>query len=279
MVEISDQQKRRIVGIVRAAAREEILPRFRALSSGDVATKSSDSDLVTIADKAAEKRITEEVARLLPEALVVGEEAVAEDDGLLGRLGDADLSVIIDPIDGTWNYANNLPLFGVMLAVVAGGETVFGLLYDPMSDAWITARAGDGAFRETARGEITRLEIGGGEATDTGLVPTYLFPLEVRRRLVLRLAEFERVGSYRCSCHEYWLMAEGRVDFAISGHLKPWDHAAGELIYREAGGHAAMLSDGAPYRVTLTSGQLLLARTEAAWERMRGVFSGALSPA
>ena len=278
-MQISDQLKRQIVGVVRTAAREEIVPRFRALSGQDVSAKSSAFDLVTIADKAAEARIGEGITRLLPDAMILGEEAVAEDEGLLSRLGRAGLTVIIDPIDGTWNYANNLPLFGVMVAIAEGDKTLFGLLYDPLSDAWITARAGDGAFRETGRGDIARLWIDTETRMNTGLVPLYLFPLETRRRLAQRLVEFDRVTSYRCSCHEYWLMAESSVDFTISGHLKPWDHAAGELIYREAGGYAAMLEDGQQYKVSRNRGQLLLARSQAAWDHLRGVFSEPLAPA
>ncbi|MEM6825417.1 MAG: inositol monophosphatase [Pseudomonadota bacterium] len=273
---ISDQIQTELVNAVRAAAQEEVVPRFRALSPAEVATKSSATDLVTVADKAAEARISAEISRLLPGALIVGEEAVAEDKTLLAQIEGSELSVIIDPIDGTWNYANNLPLFGVMVSVVAEGRTVFGLLYDPLSDAWISARDGAGAFRTIQGGGTTRLRVATDSRCAHGLVPLYLFPVEVRRRLAPRLLTFDRIGSYRCSCHEYWLLVEGGVDFAISGHLQPWDHAAGELIYREAGGVARMLEDGAPYSAARSTGHLLLARSPETWENLCELFSEAI---
>ena len=79
---------------------------------------------MTEADVNAERVITKALKARYPDALVVGEEAHAEDPSILPKLGDADLAFVIDPVDGTINFASGLPLFGVMLAVVVKGETV-----------------------------------------------------------------------------------------------------------------------------------------------------------
>ena len=107
-----------VAELLRTTAQAEILPRFRNLSAGAVRTKTSQLDLVTDADEAAERVIEAELLRLFPGALVVGEEGVSRDPGLLDGLGDADLAFILDPVDGTLNFASSLPLFGVMAAVL-----------------------------------------------------------------------------------------------------------------------------------------------------------------
>lgn len=258
----------RLIDIVRSAARDEIMPHFRNLGTGSVETKTSPTDLVTVADRAAETRIGEDVARLLPQAELIGEEAVSADPTVLDKLATADMAVLIDPIDGTWNFASGLPVFGVMLAVVQGGRATFGLLYDPVNDAWITAHAGAGATITDARGSRP-VRLDPDATTSTGFLPYFVFDLQTQNALTARLADIGRTTSLLCSCHEYWLLSHGAVDFGLSGLLNPWDHAAGELIHREAGGYAEML-DGSPYRPGYSRGQLLIARSPAVWRDMQG---------
>ena len=269
---VTEEHAAALVTLVRETARVEILPRFRSLSASEIGVKSGADDLVTVADRAAEDRISEGVAQLFPSALIVGEEAVAANPMLLDRMSDSEISVIVDPIDGTWNYAKGLPLFGVMIAIVVDGRTAFGLLYDPMSDGWVAARAGQGAFRHSAAGTKVRISSAPQGDPMTGFVPLSLYPKETQRWLAPRLVAFDRILSFRCSCHEYWLLAEGAVDFMITGHLNPWDHAAGELICREACLHAAMLEDCEPYSPFKSHGQLLVADTRQSWELLRNCF-------
>lgn len=129
----------KLADILREAAKAEILPRFRRLGSGDVREKSEPVDLVTEADEAAERLIKSAVSALAPEALFVGEETVAGDPALLGKLSEADFAVVVDPVDGTFNFAAGVPAFGVMASVIWKGETVAGIIYDPMGDDWVMA--------------------------------------------------------------------------------------------------------------------------------------------
>ena len=99
-----------IIQAIRLAARQEILPHFRALQPEQIAQKSDALDLVTTADLASEALITEALSALSPGALIIGEEAVARSPGLLNDIEAAPLCLIIDPIDGTWNYAFPLQL-------------------------------------------------------------------------------------------------------------------------------------------------------------------------
>jgi fructose-1,6-bisphosphatase/inositol monophosphatase family enzyme len=117
---IDDVALDEVVQLLRAAARTEVMPRFRKLQPGMIRTKSGPTDFVTEADEAAEVMITNGLHRMFPGCLVIGEEACAADPDLLGRMAGAELAFVVDPIDGTANFCAGLPLFGVMAAAAPG---------------------------------------------------------------------------------------------------------------------------------------------------------------
>ena len=271
---LSADQEEKLVALVREVAKAEIMPRFRRLPDSDIRAKSAPDDLVTEADLRAEAAISDGVRALLPGAMVVGEEAVEADKSLLDHLADADLSVIIDPVDGTLNFAGGLATFGVILAVAAKGETIFGLLYDPVLDDWIVARKGDGTRYVRPDGTSQRLSLGGMPDGDaTGCLPLFFFEKDARQTLAGDVPGFRRIWSVRCSCHEYRLMAGGKIDYTLSNPtLNPWDHAAGALAVQEAGGAVGLL-DGRPYRVgDRVKGHLATARSPEMLEKVRAAF-------
>lgn len=237
---LSETERDGLIGAVRAAARTEIMPRFRRLSPSDIDTKTSPTDLVTVADRAAERVLHDAVRALMPDAAIVGEEAVSDDPRILDRLKGAGRTVLIDPIDGTWNYAAGLALFGVILAVVEDGETRFGLLYDPVMDDWVMAERGTGAWFCRPAETVLRLQ-GPPPRPKTeahAFVPLFLYPPADQARISATLPGWGRATSLRCSCHEYRTLAFGHADLIVAPGPKPSDHAAGVLITEEAGGMA-----------------------------------------
>ena len=264
-----------LIETVRQAARTEIMPRFRVMPDSAVHEKSTPDDLVTDADMRAESFITQAMRTILPDALVVGEEAVSARPTLLNCLPHEEHVVIVDPIDGTWNFAKGLTTFGVILAVTRKGETVFGLLYDPVIDDWVIARRGGGAWYCRPGNAPVQLRVTPGDAPmeeTIGFVPLFLFPFETRLQMAGVIPSFRRIWSVRCSCHEYRLMAKGYADFCLSGTLNPWDHAAGALVVEEAGGAVGLL-DGRDYSPGITQGgHLVTARSAATLERIRDTF-------
>lgn len=263
-----------LVELVRDVARTEIMPRFRRLPSGAVRSKTAPDDLVTEADICAEAAITAGVRSILPDAVVIGEEAVTEVPAILDGLADAELAVVIDPVDGTWNFAKGLATFGVILTVTRKGQAVFGLLYDPVLDDWIWARRGGGAWFQRPGDDPVHLTIGGTTNVENtvGFVPLFLFPLETRMALAGAIPGFRRIWSVRCSCHEYRLLAQGHADFCLTGSLNPWDHAAGALAVEEAGGAVGLL-DGRDYSAGMTEGgHLVVAKSAATLRRIRDTF-------
>lgn len=258
-----------LVAAARQAGRKEIMPRFQGLSGDMIASKSEDHDLVTVADKRAEELLAKAAKAIFPDALIIGEEAAADTPNLLSYIDKAPRAVIIDPIDGTWNYANGTAMFGTILAVVENGETVFGLIYDPVTDHWIAAERGAGCWEGHARAPIWQSPIAPGHS---GFVPTYLFEQQIQERLYPQLAKFERVTALRCSAHEYRLVAQRSMAFCLAASLKPWDHAAGALIVEESGGVARLLG-GQPYRPGIYEGQLLTAIDAAHFDAARDVLA------
>jgi fructose-1,6-bisphosphatase/inositol monophosphatase family enzyme len=259
-----------LANILQEAAAVEIMPRFRNLGEADVRVKTEAIDLVTEADEAAEILIEERIAELMPEALFVGEEAVAGDPELLGKLKDAELAVVVDPIDGTFNFASGLSLFGVMLSVVSKGETVAGLIFDPIGNDWVIAEKGSGAWLCSANGEQRQMQVAVAPQFEQliGIANTGYFDIETRRKILTNLADIRLFTSYRCAAHEYRIFADGHMHFVMYNKLMPWDHLAGTLISQESGAYAARL-DGSEYKPFHTDGGLLLAPEKDTWKLLR----------
>jgi fructose-1,6-bisphosphatase/inositol monophosphatase family enzyme len=266
---LSRAQQTSLVNLVRRAAKTEILPRFRNLAAHQIDTKSGPQDLVTEADLAAEAMIARGILRLFPNAMVIGEEAATADPSLRQKAAEAELAFIIDPVDGTWNFAHGLPLFGVILAATRFGRPVFGMLYDPMVDDWVIADDQSPTRLEGAGRPARPVSVSKGGALETlsGVMHYYLLEKAQQEKLAPALPSFYRMGSMRCSCHEYRVMAQGGVDFTMSGVLNPWDHAAGVLLCQQAGGVARML-DGRAYDISLEQGVLLCAPNEDTWTKV-----------
>lgn len=259
-----------LASILRDAAKAEILPRFRRLDSGMVRQKSEAIDLVTEADEEAERRIRAEMARIAPEVVFIGEESVAADPALLDRLDDAELAVVVDPVDGTANFAAGLPLFAVMASVVRNGETIAGIIYDPMGDDWVLAERGGGAFQRRADGTQWRLKVATAPPLDqmVGSVSIAFLPSAGKAGVLANLAKVRVAANYRVAGHDYRTFASGHSHFVMFNKLMPWDHLAGCLISEEAGGYVARF-DGSPYLPRHRDGGLLIATDVDNWNLLR----------
>ena len=140
------------------------MPRFRRLGADGVRQKTGPLDLVTEADEAAERVITAGIMRRFAGAVVVGEEATSADPSRLALLADAELAFVVDPVDGTANFAAGLPLFGVMAAVIVRGEVVAAAIHDPICDDMALALRGEGAWIEAPGWRPDRSACGGARA-------------------------------------------------------------------------------------------------------------------
>ena len=259
---------------LREVAASDIMPRFQALGPGQVRAKSGPLDLVTEADEAAERRITAWLTRRFPGCLVVGEEATAANPSLLAGIADADLAFVVDPVDGTSNYAAGVPLFGVMVAAIRRGEVMASCILDPITDEANLALRGEGAWRE--RGGVRhdlRVAAPVPLAQMTGAASWRYFRSPRREGILSGLTRIAQVWDFRCAAQVYRMIAGGYCHFLLFNRLLPWDHAPGWLLHREAGGYSARL-DGSDYTPTETGGGLICAPDRASWEALHAALIG-----
>ncbi|CAN7399681.1 inositol monophosphatase family protein [Phyllobacterium sp. LjRoot231] len=256
--------------LLASVAVEEIMPRFRSLGVDDIRQKTSALDLVTEADVNAERVITARLRERYPNAFVLGEEACEADVSLLGKLKDASLAFVLDPVDGTYNFATGVPLFGVMLAVVVNGETVAGIIHDPVGQDWIIGVKGAGSHIRSAANTIREVSVAPPVPVSEmlGAISWQFVAEPLRTTLARNHARCRASFGFRTAAHEYRLIASGHAHFAIFNKLMPWDHLAGVLIHQEAGGYAGRF-DGSAYLPHHIDGGILIAPNKANWDDLR----------
>jgi myo-inositol-1(or 4)-monophosphatase len=220
------------VAVDAARAAAELV---RETSRGEVtvaATKSSDVDVVTEADRAAERLVRERIAGTRPDDAILGEEG----DDVAGSSG---VRWVIDPIDGTVNFLYGLPQYAVSIAAEVDGLVVAGVVLNVATGAEFTAYAGeDGVVRSRRDGEPIRVRATvplSQRLISTGFgYEARLRELQARAlvRLIPQIRDIRRLGSCALDlCH----VAEGTLDGYLEEGVNLWDHAAGGLVAQGAG--------------------------------------------
>jgi fructose-1,6-bisphosphatase/inositol monophosphatase family enzyme len=254
----------RVSTIIREVAEAEILPRFRRLAAADVREKGP-GDLVTVADEESERQLTRRLTELVPNSAVIGEEAVAADQKVLDRVFDDAPVWIIDPVDGTSNFAAGKPAFGVIVAYARRGETLAGWIHDPLGKRIAIAMKGEGAWLGSSR---LRTAPAADLKDMSGVLSSRYFDKETREHLDQQKQQLASTFSLRCAAHEYLTLNSGETHFSLYRRIMPWDHAAGTLMHAEAGGYHAKLN-GASYTPAEREGGLLLAPDRESWMALR----------
>ncbi|MEV8070000.1 inositol monophosphatase family protein [Streptomyces sp. NPDC085995] len=232
---------------VRTAAAAEIMPRFRRLAEHEIDQKSGPHDLVTDADRLAERYLTDRLGALLPGSVVVGEEAVHADPAVYDALhGDAPVW-IVDPVDGTRQFVHGDPGFCTLVALARGGVLLGSWTYAPALDLIATAVRGRGALLD---GQPLR---SGTPDAGRALRVAHSHPdytTDEQKRSLLGLYR-DGVEPRACGSAglEYLAVARGELDATAFSWEAAWDHAAGLLLVEEAGG-AHLTRTGTPFRIT-----------------------------
>jgi myo-inositol-1(or 4)-monophosphatase len=237
----SDPELQSLLELARDLARQAgALQRSRFETGFGIETKSASIDLVTEVDKACEALIVSGIESARPGDAILAEEGHGNDDGT------AHLRWIIDPLDGTTNFAHGFPRFCVSIGIERGGERAVGVVYDPLLDELFEAATGAGAWLGERRLEVSSETEFGRALVATG------FAYDVHRseddnlesfaRVVKKARGIRRDGS---AALDLCYVAAGRLDAYWELKLHPWDVAAGLLILEEAGGQASEF-DGGP---------------------------------
>jgi myo-inositol-1(or 4)-monophosphatase len=237
-----------------ARAAGEVLLGYYGRPPAGLGSKSSETDLVSDADREAERAIVELLAAERP------------DDGLLAEEGSRSEAAsgrrwVVDPLDGTVNFLYGFPAWGVSVALEDADGPAAGVVLDPLRDECFAAARGQGArlngepIRVRDRRELGRALVATGfsyepvrRAEQAGIV----------RRLLPRVRDLRRAGAAALDLS--WLAA-GRVDAYYERGLSPWDWAAGRLLIEEAGGAVAWLPGVPPGLVAAATPELLEALT------------------
>src|SRR5918998_1195566 len=206
-------------------------------------SSKGDIDLVTEADIAAERLIVERIRSYHPRHSILSEEA-GETVALAGA--DSRWKWVVDPLDGTTNYAHSYPVFCVSIALEHEGRVVLGVVYDPTRDELFAAERGEGA---TLNGR--RVRVSDTDELNRALICTG-FPYDVRERtdfarhfrdFIMKAQSVRRDGA---AALDLAYVAAGRFDGFYEEGLRPWDVAAGVLLVEEAGGRVTHY-DGSPF--------------------------------
>jgi len=205
-------------------------------------SKKGDIDLVTESDLACEKLIIDRIRSYYPRHAILAEESGASDGAILTS-GGSEWKWIIDPLDGTTNYAHGYPCFCVSIALERAGKLEIGVIYNPMLDELFAAERGQGATLNERTIRVSEIEDLNSAMLCTG------FPYDVRERpgferhftnFTMRAQAVRRDGS---AALDLAYIACGRFEGFWEDGLNPWDMAAGVLLIEEAGGRVTDYKD------------------------------------
>ena len=259
-----------VAQLMAEASATIIKPLYQNLTPDDVATKSSDTDFVTVADREAEFWLMPRLEALLPEAIALGEESISDDPAAEKQLRHK-LAFVIDPIDGTRNFVNGTPHFCSMISLIDKGEPLISWILRPVDDDIFVAVADEGVFHSdleegewqlvpsaARRSQLNDMIGTGGIKGLSGHVRD-----EVRQQL-RALPGRRLIGSAGC---EAIMLATGAHDFLMHAKTTAWDHTPVDLFAREAGLVSAHMPSGEGYS-PFNAEALLVAPDEAAWHQL-----------
>lgn len=263
---------RQVAALMHSVAADIIVPRFRTLAAHEIADKGA-GEIVTSADHDSEAALRDGLARLDADARIIGEEACEADPSLLEGIGSGRVW-LIDPLDGTANFAAGHEPFGMMIALVEDGIPIASWMLAPISGRMCAAVRGQGA---TLDGAPVRVRSEDRPSPVASLGTQFM---DAERRTAVHAAvetAFSLEPIPRCAAESYPRLVLGRNDVALFQRILPWDHAPGVLFLIEAGGVVTHW-DGAPYRVGSSSAGILLANSREAYDRLRNALPLSLLP-
>lgn len=242
---------------IQEVAALTITPRFGRLTS-DQLTEKSPGEVVSEADLDCEAQLSERL-RDIDDIPIVGEESASADPSLLRLVREAPAAWVVDPLDGTGNFARASVDHAVIVARVEKGRTVAGWAWMPAREELFVTELGSGAWWNGQRVEARPPQHESGLA---GVVKTRFLPGDVAARIEANGDRFaEHLPGWNCTGVDYPKLVLGDVDFLFYWRTLPWDHAAAALFATEAG-CGAVRPDGRPYHPGDESAGLLVAHDE-----------------
>lgn len=254
----------KLIEIVQQHAAEQIMPRYRHVSY----RLKQDGSPVTEADSEMQKAMISSLNQHWPDYVVLGEEMTeAEQQAQLDN--SATGLWVLDPLDGTSNFANGIPVFSVSIALVLKNEVVLGVIYDPNRDETFSAIKGEGAW---LNGEVLQGQ------TDRELLKQCTAQIDFKRltpgmrETLCREHLFASQRNFGSGALDWCWLAMGRCQISIHGGQKLWDYVAGQLILNEAGGCSETFAGEVVFQKTLKTRSVMATVNPVLFTQLKQYF-------
>ncbi len=252
-MKISHQFAETIATLHFDIAENYCMANFQKLNDSQIFYKNDGQNIVTQIDIDAEAALNKALSPLIPHAFFVGEESVAAQPDLLEKAMQSETVWLVDPLDGTRNFTNNVPVFSSMVTLIHQGKSIYSSLYDCEKRDMAVAILGMGASYLKSKDKISTQAPDNIDIKD--ILGTYskLIRHELTQQntciqlsdadhkysdltIDARLDAMKNISSLRCAGMDFLSLAQGKRHFSLYHNLHPWDHAAGKLLLEEAGG-------------------------------------------
>lgn len=289
MIRVTKEIAGQVETLMRKVAEEELLSRYKKLDPSEIVAKR-DKSFVTIADEKSEEALIKGLLKILPEAMIVGEESFEKDPTILKHLEQGKLCWIIDPLDGTSNFASgeeSRKNSGIIVSLVQGDEVRAGWILDIHRKTMTYAIAGQGAYHQGKRIKAknsVRFDFNTAVAYPNAEYfiehPEIVKDPQMGNKnfkafadALIKHMQPANIRKVGCSAIEYTNIALGKALFGFHHFNTPWDHAAGQLIITEAGGYAGLMNG--PYKPSLKCDKdmfIFCAHSKKIATRIQGIF-------
>jgi len=246
----------KLIDIVTQAARKELLPRFTHVTH-DI---KNDGSIVTEADIATQQSLSNSLLHTWPNTRFLGEEMSAEEQ--LNILKSDSPVWCLDPLDGTSNFAAGIPYFAVSLSLIRQGEVILGLVFDPIRDELFLAEKLNSTLSVTFNQQVLKINSTRNSLDKSMAIIDFK---RLDKNLASRLATDQPFASQRnfgASALDWCWLALSRGHLYLHGKQNLWDYAAGEMIFKAAGGYACTLNGEKIYQKSLEKRSVVAAVNE-----------------
>ena len=257
---------RKLIEIIRHSAKQELLTRFQRVPQ----ELKADGSIITEADLAMQKSLSEQLSSQWPDIPFLGEEMTKDEQQTLLSKSEQGLWVV-DPIDGTTNFSLGIPFYAVSVAYIKDNQVQLGVVYDPSRDECFNAVRGEGAFLNGKHLDL--IESAKVNTITVAEIDFKRLSPELAQKIVAN-PPYKSQRSFGSVALDWCWFAAGRGDVYLHGKQNLWDFAAGSLILEEAGGVSSTLDGESVFNGTLESRSAVIAINQNLYDQWYGFLKG-----
>ena len=238
-------------------SKKNIIPKFKNLKKSEIQYKNI-NDLVTSVDIKVEEELKDKLTSLLPNSLFVGEEIFSRNPKVIDAYKEKKFCWTVDPIDGTTNFTQGKEKFATMIALSYQDKILQSWIYKPLTEEFSYAILNGGAYINSKK---ILISANSSIHNSIGSISFKYWEEKYEKKMKNLKIFFKNINSYRCIGFEYIDIVKGIRDFAILSKVSVWDHIAGILILREAGG-VDMHFDNSTYNHCIKKNNLIVSSSK-----------------